>query len=175
MTPFGQSTRFANRRLHLGVCGSVACCKVPELLRAWRKLDIHVSVTLTPGAQRFVTPLLFESLGAAPVYGEMFAPGQEIFAHLEPGQHAQVLVLAPASADALSRLARGAASDLLSAQALAFDGPLILAPAMNPRMWSHPATQANAALLRERGRGWSRPLAAARPAATGPGAAGRAA
>ncbi len=151
MTPFGQSTHFANSRLHLGVCGSVACCKAPELLRAWRALGIHVSVTLTSGAQRFVTPLLFESLGAAPVYADMFAPGQEVFAHLEPGQHAQALVLAPASADALSRLAAGAASDLLSAQALAFDGPLILAPAMNPRMWAHPATRANTALLRERG------------------------
>lgn len=151
MTPFGQSTHFANSRLHLGVCGSVACCKAPELLRAWRALGIHVSATLTSGAQRFVTPLLFESLGAAPVYADMFAPGQEVFAHLEPGQHAQALVLAPASADALSRLAAGAASDLLSAQALAFDGPLILAPAMNPRMWAHPATRANTALLRERG------------------------
>lgn len=150
-TPFDRSTRFANKRLHLGVCGSVACYRAPDLLRAWRGLGIHVSATLTPGARHFVTPLLFESLGAAPVYEDMFTPGQEIFAHLEPGQHAQALIVAPASAGALSRLAQGSASDLLAAQALAFDGPLLIAPAMNPRMWAHPATQANVALLRERG------------------------
>ncbi|MGE9984296.1 bifunctional phosphopantothenoylcysteine decarboxylase/phosphopantothenate--cysteine ligase CoaBC [Desulfovibrio sp. SGI.169] len=149
--PFDQSTRFALKRLHLGVCGSVACYRAADLLRAWLKMDIHVSVTLTDGARRFVTPLLFESLGALPVYGGMFDQGQDIFAHLEPGQRAQAMIVAPASADALARLAHGAASDMLAAQALAFDGPLVLAPAMNPRMWKHPATQANVALLKRRG------------------------
>ncbi|MDR1659929.1 MAG: bifunctional phosphopantothenoylcysteine decarboxylase/phosphopantothenate--cysteine ligase CoaBC [Desulfovibrio sp.] len=148
---FGRSARFGGRRLHLGVCGSVACYKSVELLRAWRKLGIHVSATLTGAAQHFVRPLLFESLGAIPVYGDMFAPGTDVFAHLEPGSHAEAFVIAPASADALSRLALGAASDMLSAQALAFDGPLVLAPAMNPRMWANKATAANAAILRERG------------------------
>ena len=150
-TPFDHSTRFAQKRLHLGVCGSVACYRAADLLRAWRGMGMHVSVTLTPGARRFVTPMLFESLGAAPVYEDMFTQGQEIFAHLEPGQHAQAMVVAPASADALFRLAHGAAGDMLAAQALAFDGPLVIAPAMNPRMWAHAATKANVALLRERG------------------------
>ena len=150
-TPFDRSTRFAHKRLHLGVCGSVACYRATELLRAWLRLGIHVSVTLTDGARRFVTPLLFESLGAMPVYGGMFEAGQDIFSHLEPGQCAEAMVVAPASADALARLAHGAAPDMLAAQALAFDGPLVLAPAMNPRMWSHPATRANAALLEQRG------------------------
>lgn len=150
-TPVDQLTRLVNKRLHLGVCGSVACCRAADLLRAWRALDLHVSVTLTPGARQFVTPLLFAALGAAPVYTDMFTPGEDVFAHLEPGQHAHALVVAPASADALARLAHGAANDMLAAQALAFDGPLVLAPAMNPRMWAHPATQANAALLQERG------------------------
>ncbi|MDR2055005.1 MAG: bifunctional phosphopantothenoylcysteine decarboxylase/phosphopantothenate--cysteine ligase CoaBC [Desulfovibrio sp.] len=148
---FGQSTRFGRRRLHLGVCGSVACYKSAELLRAWRKLDIHVSATLTGAAQHFVKPLLFESLGAIPVYDGMFAPGTDVFAHLEPGSRAAAFVVAPASADALSRLAQGAASDMLSAQALSFDGPLVLAPAMNPRMWANKATRANVATLQERG------------------------
>lgn len=133
-TPFDRSTRFAHKRLHLGVCGSVACYRATELLRAWLRLGIHVSVTLTDGARRFVTPLLFESLGAMPVYGGMFEAGQDIFSHLEPGQCAEAMVVAPASADALARLAHGAASDMLAAQALAFDGPLVLAPAMNPRL-----------------------------------------
>ena len=132
-SPFRSSRRFAGRRLHLGVCGSIACYKALDLLRALHALDIHVSVTLTDGARRFVTPLLFEALGAIPVYGRMFE-GDEVFDHLEPGQRAQAMLVAPASADALSRLAAGAASDMLSAQALAFDGPLVVAPAMNPRM-----------------------------------------
>ena len=150
-TPFDQSTRFERKRLHLGVCGSIACYKAADLLRAWTGMGIHVSATLTPGARRFVTPLLFESLGALPVYEDMFSPGQDVFSHLEPGQHAEAMVVAPASADALFRLAHGAASDMLAAQALAFDGPLIIAPAMNPRMWSNPATQANIEILRQRG------------------------
>ena len=140
-TPFDQSTRFERKRLHLGVCGSVACYKAADLLRAWSGMGIHVSATLTPGARRFVAPLLFESLGAAPVYEDMFTAGQ----------HAQAMVVAPASADALFRLAHGAAGDMLAAQALAFDGPMIIAPAMNPRMWSNPATQANIDILRQRG------------------------
>lgn len=158
-TPVDQCTRFARRRLHLGVCGSVACYRAADLVRGWRAMGIHVSVTLTPGARQFVTPVLFEALGANPVYGDLFAPGQDVFAHLEPGQHAQAMVLAPASADALRRLAQGGAGDMLSAQALAFDGPLVLAPAMNPRMWAHPATQASVALLRERGAALVEPAA----------------
>lgn len=150
-TPVDQSTHFERKRLHLGVCGSVACYRAADLLRAWTGMGIHVSATLTPGARRFVAPLLFESLGANPVYEDMFSPGQDVFSHLEPGQHAHAMVVAPASADALFRLAHGAAGDMLAAQALAFDGPLIIAPAMNPRMWSNPATQANIDLLRQRG------------------------
>ncbi|WP_241159317.1 MULTISPECIES: bifunctional phosphopantothenoylcysteine decarboxylase/phosphopantothenate--cysteine ligase CoaBC [unclassified Desulfovibrio] len=150
-TPFTESGKFSGRRLHLGVSGSVACYKAAELLRAWRRLDMQVSATLTAGAREFVTPLLFASLGAAPVYGDMFAEGQDVFAHLEPGQNAEAMVIAPATADVLSRLAAGAASDMLSAQALAFAGPLIVAPAMNPRMWAHAATQENVERLRARG------------------------
>lgn len=148
---FSRSRQFAGRRLHLGVCGSVACYRMTDVLRALRRLDIHVSVTLTKGARQFVTPLLFEALGAMPVYGDMFTAGDDPFSHLEPGQHAQAMMVAPASADALRRLAHGAASDMLSAQALAFDGPLLVAPAMNPRMWQHAATQENVATLRRRG------------------------
>lgn len=150
-TPFAQSGKFVGRRLHLGVSGSVACYKVLELLRAWRGLEMPVSATLTKGAREFVTPLLFASLGAEPVYGEMFAPGEDVFAHLAPGQNAEAMLIAPASAGMISRLATGAASDMLSAQALAFAGPLVLAPAMNPRMWAHAATQENVERLRARG------------------------
>ena len=142
--------RFADKRLHLGVCGSVAAFRAAELVHRWQDTGAGVSATLTAAAQQFVTPLTFKALGASPVYGEMFG-GDEPFEHLEPGQIAHAMVIAPASADMLARLAHGLADDMLSAQALAFDGPVVVAPAMNPRMWRNPATQANVEILRERG------------------------
>lgn len=144
-------TRLANRRVHLGVTGSVACYKAAELLRDLLACQVHVSATLTDAAGKFVTPLLFRSLGAMPVYGAMFEDGEDPFAHLEPGQHADALLIAPASADTLARVANGAASDMLSAQVLAFDGPVLAAPAMNSRMWRSAATQENVTRLAARG------------------------
>lgn len=138
------------KRLHLGVCGSISAYKALELLRLLMKAQVGTSVTLTPGARRFVTDLSFQSLGASKVYGEMFA-NEEPFAHLEPGQIAHAMLVAPASADAMARLALGRAQDMLSCQALAFGGPLLIAPAMNPRMWANPATQENLAVLKRRG------------------------
>ncbi|MBQ4132195.1 MAG: bifunctional phosphopantothenoylcysteine decarboxylase/phosphopantothenate--cysteine ligase CoaBC [Desulfovibrionaceae bacterium] len=141
---------FAGRKLHLGVCGSVAAFKTLELLRVWKTLGITVSVTLTAAAREFVTPLSYLSLGASKVYGEML-DGDDVFAHLEPGRLADAMAILPATASAVSRLAAGDASEMLSAQALACDRPKLIAPAMHPRMWLNPATQANCKLLRERG------------------------
>lgn len=140
-------------RLHLGVCGSVAAYRALDLVRQWQDAGVSVSATLTPSAQKFVTPLTFAALGAAPVYTAPFDDPQapSPFAHLEPGQVAQALVIAPASAATIARLAQGQADELLACQALAFRGKAVIAPAMNPAMWSHPATQANIATLRERG------------------------
>lgn len=141
-----------SKRVHLGVCGSVAAYKAVELLRLMQKLGLSVSVTLTESASRFITPLTFESLGADPVYTQMFGQDDGIrFAHLQPGRTAHAMVIAPATATTLARLAAGLADDMLAAQALAFPGPLVIAPAMNPHMWQHAATQANIALLTERG------------------------
>lgn len=143
-------------RLHLGVCGSVAAYRALDLVRQWQDAGVSVSATLTLSAQKFVTPLTFAALGAAPVYTAPFDDPQapSPFAHLEPGQVAQALVIAPASAATIARLAQGQADELLACQALAFRGKAVIAPAMNPAMWSHPATQANIATLRERG--WRR-------------------
>ncbi|MCL2122539.1 MAG: bifunctional phosphopantothenoylcysteine decarboxylase/phosphopantothenate--cysteine ligase CoaBC, partial [Desulfovibrionaceae bacterium] len=138
-------------RLHLGVCGSVAAFRALELLRHWHACGVSVSATLTPSARRFVTPLSFEALGASPVYGDMFDAHAGPFAHLEAGRSSQTMVIAPVTAGTLARLAHGLADEMLACQALAHQGPLVLAPAMNPRMWSHPATQASVALLTERG------------------------
>ena len=142
---------FADRRLHLGVSGSIAAYKALDLLRAWQDVGLKVSATLTDAAKEFVTPLSFEALWARPVYDHMFAPGRDPLAHLEPGGQAQAMVIAPASATTLARLAGGSAEEMLCAQALAFEGPIVLAPAMNPRMWANPSTQANWRTLLERG------------------------
>lgn len=141
------------KRAHLGVCGSISAYRAPDVLRNLRRAGMACSVTLTPAATRFIAPLTFQSLEAAPVYTSMFddrdAPSP--FAHLEPGQVAQVMVIAPASATTIARLAGGMADELLAGQALAFSGPLVIAPAMNPKMWEHPATRDNLATLQARG------------------------
>ena len=98
-------TRLKNRRLHLGVTGSVACYKTAELLRLLLSCGIHVSATLTPSARRFISPLLFESLGAFPVYTDMFADRDATFGHLEPGQNADALFVVPATANTLAAMA----------------------------------------------------------------------
>ena len=151
LNPFYASTRFADKKLHLGISGSVAAYKILDLLRSFIKLQIRVSATLTEGAQRFISPLLVRSLGAKPVYGNLFENVEELFAHLEPGAGADAFLIAPASANILARLAAGFADDMLAAQCLAFNGPLALAPAMNPRMWANTATQNNVAILKDRG------------------------
>ena len=141
---------FTGKRLHLGVCGSVAAFKVAELVHRWQEAGVAVSATLTSAARQFIGALTFEALGASPVYGDMFS-GESPFEHLEPGQSAHAMIIAPATADIIARLAQGRADDMLSAQALGFDGPIVVAPAMNPRMWNNPATQANVETLKERG------------------------
>jgi phosphopantothenoylcysteine decarboxylase/phosphopantothenate--cysteine ligase len=140
------------RRVHLGVCGSIAAYKMLDFMRLLLGADCMVSATLTDAATRFVTPLSFEALGANPVYGSMFnAKASDPFGHLEPGEIADAMVIAPATASTMARLANGLADDMLSCQALAFSGPRIVAPAMNPRMWAAPATQRNWDMLAELG------------------------
>ena len=148
---FSDSSQFQGKRLHLGVTGSVACYRACDLLRLLKKIGVQVSVTVSRGARQFVTPLLFEALGAMPVYADTDSQDGAPFAHLEPGEIANALLIAPASANCLARLAHGAAQDMLSAQVLAFQGPVLLAPAMNPKMWQNKAVQANVRLLREFG------------------------
>jgi phosphopantothenoylcysteine decarboxylase/phosphopantothenate--cysteine ligase len=148
---------FLGRRVHLGVTGSIAAYKSVELLRLLMDAQIGVGVTLTPSAQRFVGAESFRALGAEAVHTAMFADGphgdagDDPFAHLTPGRSAGAFLIAPATANILAKIAHGLADDMLSTQALAFRGPLVLAPAMNPVMWSAPATQANWRTLLDRG------------------------
>jgi phosphopantothenoylcysteine decarboxylase/phosphopantothenate--cysteine ligase len=143
---------FCGTSVHLGVAGSIAAYKALDLLRLLRSCGCRVGVTLTDSARRFVTPESFRALGAHVVYEGMFAPGQGTpFPHLKPGQEDHCLLIAPATANILAKLAHGLADDLLSCQALAFKGPALVAPAMNPAMWAAPATRRNWEILRELG------------------------
>ena len=139
-----------DRRLHLGVTGSVAAFKALEMLRLWTATGAAVSATLTDSARRFVTDMSFAALGADPVYGGMFDDDKG-FGHLDPGRRAQAMVVAPATANTLAKLACGLADDMLSCQALSFPGPLVVAPAMNPRLWDAAATRENWQRLKDRG------------------------
>src|SRR5437660_9301315 len=128
-------------RVVLGVTGGIAAYKAAELARLLVKDGHEVTPILTDEAETFVTAKTFEALARRE------AP-RELYPHLID---ADLLVIAPLSANTLAKLAHGFADNLLTQAALAFDGPVLLAPAMNRRMWSHPATQANTALLQERG------------------------
>jgi phosphopantothenoylcysteine decarboxylase/phosphopantothenate--cysteine ligase len=142
---------FSGKRVHLGVTGSIAAFKSLELLRMFKKCGLEVSVTLTSGAQEFIRGLSFEALGAYKVWEKMFPVGDDVFGHLEPGQAADAMLIAPASASTLANITYGLANEILSCQALAFDGPMLVAPAMNPRMWNAAATVENCEVLRRRG------------------------
>lgn len=151
MQPYLAFNHYLGKRVHLGVCGSISAFKALELLRMVQRSGAHLSATLTVSAARFVTPLSFEALGAAPVYGGMFDTRDALFGHLDPGQDADALVIAPATANMLAKLANGLADDMLSCQALAFPGPMVIAPAMNPRLWNAVPTRENWARLQDRG------------------------
>lgn len=142
---------FNNAHVHLAVCGSVAAYKSLDLLRMLTKQGINISATLSESASHFVTPLSFSSLGASLVYPELFGEGEAPYDHLVPGQVCDAFVVAPASANSLAKIANGIADTMLTAQALAFDKPLIFAPAMNPKMWYHPATVRNVETLKDDG------------------------
>lgn len=141
---------FRDRRIHLGVTGSIAAYKALDLLRDWRRSGLQLGASLTDSAQQFVTPLSFESLGANPVNSRLFPADGDTYAHLAPGQGAHCYAIAPATANILAKLAHGLADDIVSCQALAHPGPVLVAPAMNPNMWLNPAVQENWRTLQDR-------------------------
>ena len=142
----------APRRVLLGVAGGIAAYKACELVRRLRERDIEVRVVLTAGAARFVTATTFQALSGQPVRESLWDAGAEAaMGHIELARWADLILVAPASANLLARLAHGMADDLLTTLCLASDRPLWLAPAMNRLMWAHPATQANRDTLLARG------------------------
>jgi len=142
----------ASLRVLLGVSGGIAAYKACELTRRLRDAGAEVRVVLTENAARFVTPLTFQALSGQPVRSGLWDEAAEAaMGHIELARWAQRILVAPASADLLARLAHGLAGDLLTTLCLASAAPLAVAPAMNQQMWAHAATQANLARLRERG------------------------
>jgi phosphopantothenoylcysteine decarboxylase/phosphopantothenate--cysteine ligase len=142
----------ANLRVLLGVSGGIAAYKAAELTRRLRDAGADVQVVLTANAARFVTPLTFQALSGHAVRSGLWDEAAEAaMGHIELARWAQRIVIAPASADLIARLAHGFADDLLTTVCLASAAPLALAPAMNQQMWAHGATQANLATLRQRG------------------------
>jgi phosphopantothenoylcysteine decarboxylase/phosphopantothenate--cysteine ligase len=136
----------------LGVTGGIAAYKSAELVRRLRDEGADVRVVMTRGAQAFVAPLTFQAVSGNPVHTELLDDKAEAgMGHIELARWAGRVVVAPATADFIARLAHGLADDLLSTLCLATTAPLIVAPAMNQQMWSHPATQDNCRLLEERG------------------------
>jgi len=139
-------------RILLGVTGGIAAYKSAELVRRLRDRGAEVQVVMTAGARQFVTPLTFQALSGRPVRTDLWDGAAEAaMGHIELARWADQVLIAPASADFLARLAHGLAGDLLTTLCLATDAPLSVAPAMNRLMWANAATQANVALLRSRG------------------------
>ena len=144
--------RRQRRRIVLGVTGSIAAFKAAELASDLRKRGHDVRVILTAAAQRFVTPLTFRTLTGNPVHADLWSEGEETKAeHLAAIEDAHLLVVAPATADFLARAGGGFASDTLTATVLAAHCPILVAPAMNYRMWENRIVQRNVATLREFG------------------------
>lgn len=136
------------RKLVLGVTGGVAAYKAAELVRLLVKAGADVHVVLTEGGARFVTAVTYQALSGNPVWTDLWdARMDNNMAHIDLSRDADAVLVAPATADCLARLAHGRADDLLTTLCLARDIPLLVAPAMNRQMWEHPATQRNAATL----------------------------
>ena len=142
----------SERRILLCVCGGIAAYKAAELVRRLRDAGAQVQVAMTENALRFVGAQTFQAVSGMPVRTSLWdAAAEAAMGHLELARWADQVVIAPATANTIARLAQGFADDLVSTLCLATTAPIAVAPAMNHRMWLHPATQAHIATLRSRG------------------------
>lgn len=140
-----------NKRILLGITGGIAAYKSADLVRRLRERGAEVQVVMTKSACEFITPLTMQALSVRPVYLELLDHDSESgMGHIELARWADVILVAPATANFIARLSHGMADDLLSTICLATDVPLLVAPAMNRQMWMNSATQANINILRER-------------------------
>ena len=141
---------WSGRHVVIGVSGGIACYKSCSLVRRLTEAGARVDVVLTPGAAEFVRPVTFEALSGRPVLTSLWEPGRALD-HIRLGREADLLIVAPATANLLAKMANGLADDLLTSILLAATRPVLLAPAMNDAMYAAAATQRNVALLVERG------------------------
>ena len=145
-------SRPPNRRIVLGVAGGIAAYKAADLVRRLRDRNFEVRVVMTAGAREFVAPLTFQALSSNPVHCELLdAQAEAGMGHIELARWADLVLIAPATANVLARLAHGFADDLLTTLCLATTAPLVLAPAMNRQMWQASPTRANVRTLLARG------------------------
>lgn len=136
----------------LGITGGIAAYKCAELVRRFKNQGLEVRVVMTESAKAFITPLTFQALSANPVSDSLLDPSAEAaMGHIELAKWADLILIAPASANCIARLAHGQADDLLTTLVLATPAPVAVAPAMNQQMYKHPATQRNLRLLEEYG------------------------
>jgi phosphopantothenoylcysteine decarboxylase / phosphopantothenate---cysteine ligase len=147
-----QMEELAGRRILLGVTGGIAAYKSPDLVRRLREHGAVVQVVMTDGAAHFITPLTLQAVSGQPVRSALWdADAEAAMGHIELARWAELVLVAPATADFIARLAHGLAPDLLSTLCLATEAPVLVAPAMNRVMWANAATRANVELLAGRG------------------------
>lgn len=141
-----------NKQILIGISGGIAAYKTAELVRTLKKKGAEVRVCMTKAACEFITPLTLQALSGNPVHTDLLDPQAEAaMGHIELARWADLILIAPATADLMAKLAHGMANDLLTTVCLATESPIHLAPAMNRVMWANPATQANAETLKQRG------------------------
>jgi len=141
----------STRRILLGVSGSIAAVKSPELVRLLVDEGHQVQCLLTQGAKEFVAPLALATFSARPVLESIFGPEAYQLPHIVHAEEADLMIVAPATAGLLARFAMGFTDDIVSLCYITTKAPVLVAPAMHPTIWEHPATQANVKTLRDRG------------------------
>src|SRR3989338_4412325 len=147
-----ETSVLSTRSILLIISGGIAAYKSLELIRLFRKTGTYVRVILTKGGEQFVTPLSVSALSEHPVYTDLWSLKDETeMGHIRLSREADLIVVAPASASFIAKMTYGLGEDLASAALLAADKPVMIAPAMNPTMWSHAATQNNIQTLKQRG------------------------
>src|SRR3990167_1700722 len=133
-----------HKHILLGVTGSIAAYKSADLVRRLRDAGADVRVAMTENAKRFITPLTMQAVSSHPIHDDLFDPYAEAaMGHIELARWADIILVAPTTADFMARLTHGNANDLLTTLCLAGRAPIVLAPAMNQIMWKNPATQEN--------------------------------
>jgi phosphopantothenoylcysteine decarboxylase len=151
MNAVTRNSPFAGKTIILGITGSIAAYKAADLASRLRQLGAEVWPVMTNGAQRFVTPLTLQSVSHHPVAHDLWAENDpNAVAHVQLADRADLLLVAPATANVIASFAHGLAGDFLTSLYLVCRAPVLIAPAMNGKMWLHPATQANVATLRQR-------------------------